>query len=122
VIEGMDVEKYRSRLRALEQDLLRRLGRDVEVSRAPGEDTNDAIDQSVAHELRDQYLARAQSDSDMLGQIRAALARIEDGTYGQCLVDGEPIGEPRLEAVPWAAYCVKHREDVETGREPTPLA
>jgi len=117
----MDVEKYRTRLRALEQDLLRRLGRDVEVSREPGEDTNDAVDQSVAGELRAQYLARAESDSDMLGQVRAALARIDDGTYGQCLVDGEPIGEARLEAVPWAAYCVKHQEDVETGREPTPL-
>jgi RNA polymerase-binding transcription factor DksA len=116
------VEKYQTRLRALEQDLLRRLGREVEVSREPGEDTNDAIDQSVADELRAQYLARAESDSDMLGQVRAALARIADGTYGQCLVDGQPIGEARLEAVPWAAYCVKHQEDVETGREPRPLA
>jgi DnaK suppressor protein len=109
----MDVEKYRSRLRALEQDLLRRLGREVEVSREPGEDTNDAVDQSVADELRDQYLALAQNDSNLLGQVRAALARIEDGTYGQCLADGEPIGEPRLDAVPWAAYCVKHQEEIE---------
>ena len=119
----MNVEKYRDRLRVLEEELVRRLGREVEVSREPGENLTDVADQSVIEELRDQYLARAQNDSDLLAQVRAALVRIDDGTYGQCLVDGKPIGEPRLEAVPWAAYCVKHQEEVETsgrGRPPLP--
>ena len=45
--------------------------------------------------------------------MRAALRRIEDGTYGRCVVDGEPIDQPRLEAVPWTPYCLKHQSELE---------
>lgn len=37
------------------------------------------------------------------------LSRAVD-TYGICIVDGEPIDEGRLEAVPWTPYCRKHAE------------
>lgn len=40
-----------------------------------------------------------------LKRIDAALARIEDGTYGECLKCGEPISDARLDAVPDAALC-----------------
>ena len=43
----------------------------------------------------------AETDSAILAQVRAALARIADGTYGRCTVDGGPIDEKRLESVPW---------------------
>jgi len=42
----------------------------------------------------------------LLGAIEAALGRIEDGSYGTCEVCGRPIGEERLEAVPWATLCI----------------
>lgn len=41
-------------------------------------------------------------------QVDAALARLDDGTYGMCTVGGEPIPSARLAAVPWAATCVAH--------------
>jgi RNA polymerase-binding protein DksA len=41
-----------------------------------------------------------------LAQIGAALARIENGTYGTCAICGKPIGEDRLRAVPWATLCI----------------
>ncbi len=41
-----------------------------------------------------------------LGQIDAALARIEDGSYGTCAICGKPIGADRLRAVPWATLCI----------------
>ncbi|WIB59685.1 TraR/DksA C4-type zinc finger protein [Curtobacterium sp. MCLR17_007] len=41
-------------------------------------------------------------------QVDAALARLDKGTYGMCVVGGEPIPEARLAAVPWAATCVAH--------------
>jgi len=40
-------------------------------------------------------------------QIRLALLRIENGTYGTCASCGEPIGMARLEAVPTATRCIK---------------
>jgi DnaK suppressor protein len=45
--------------------------------------------------------------------VRAALKRIDDGTYGKCVVDGEPIDEKRLESVPWTPYCLKHQAELE---------
>ncbi len=40
-------------------------------------------------------------------EIDAALQRIEDKTYGVCIDSGQPIGRPRLEAKPWAKYCIE---------------
>lgn len=41
-----------------------------------------------------------------LEEVDAALARLEDGSYGVCVGCGRPIPVPRLEAVPAAARCV----------------
>lgn len=43
-----------------------------------------------------------------LGLVNEALARIEEGTYGTCVVSGEAIEEDRLEADPSAATCKAH--------------
>lgn len=40
--------------------------------------------------------------------VLAALDRIEKGTYGMCVVSGEPIEEARLTADPAAATCIQH--------------
>jgi RNA polymerase-binding transcription factor DksA len=41
-------------------------------------------------------------------EVLAALARIEDGSYGTCSVSGEPIEEERLDADPAAKTCIAH--------------
>ena len=41
-----------------------------------------------------------------LDEIDAALARIDDGTYGTCQVCGKQIGADRLRAIPWARLCI----------------
>jgi RNA polymerase-binding transcription factor DksA len=38
-------------------------------------------------------------------QIRAALKRIEDGSYGHCARCGAEIVEARLDALPWTPFC-----------------
>lgn len=40
-----------------------------------------------------------------ISQIRAALQRIEAGSYGACVRCGEPIAEARLDALPWTPLC-----------------
>lgn len=61
-----------------------------------------------------QEMAQEQSiiatQQPILDEIDAALMRIEDGTYGYCTVDGVPIPEKRLEAIPWARFCIKDQE------------
>ena len=45
---------------------------------------------------------------DTLRDVVAALAKLDEGTYGKCEECGEEIAEPRLEAMPSARYCIKH--------------
>jgi RNA polymerase-binding protein DksA len=47
-----------------------------------------------------------ESERALLGEIDAALVRIDDGTYGTCQRCGRPIGEERLEARPHARLCI----------------
>jgi DnaK suppressor protein len=46
------------------------------------------------------------SERKLINEIDSALARIDNGTYGICELDGQPIPKPRLEAIPWALYCI----------------
>lgn len=43
-----------------------------------------------------------------LRDVERALGKLDDGTYGVCDVGGEPIGQERLEAIPWAVRCIDH--------------
>ena len=51
----------------------------------------------------------------LLHEIDDALVRIEEGTYGICEGTGEPIPKARLEAQPWARYCVEYARKIEEG-------
>jgi DnaK suppressor protein len=109
----VDIESYRRRLLSLEQDLLKRLGREVEVARETRDDQAEIGDIAVVDELKEEYFAVAETDSVKLAQVRAALTRIEDGTFGLCVIDNEPIDAKRLDAVPWTPYCLKHQQELE---------
>jgi DnaK suppressor protein len=55
------------------------------------------------------------SERKLLHEIDDALQRIEDGTYGVCEGTGKPIRKARLEAQPWARYCVLYARMLEQG-------
>jgi RNA polymerase-binding protein DksA len=48
--------------------------------------------------------------------VEAALARLDAGTFGRCLRCGNEIPAGRLEALPWAAYCIACQKLVAEGR------
>ena len=55
------------------------------------------------------------SERKLLREIDDALQRIEDKTYGICEGTGKPIRKARLEAQPWARYCVEYARMLEQG-------
>jgi RNA polymerase-binding protein DksA len=58
-----------------------------------------------------------ENEQEILKEIDAALIRIIGGTFGICEATGKPITKARLEAKPWARYCVDYkRRREETGR------
>ncbi|MBL7152973.1 MAG: TraR/DksA C4-type zinc finger protein [Phycisphaerae bacterium] len=55
------------------------------------------------------------SEIQLLREIDDALGRIEQGSYGICEGTGEQIPKARLEAKPWARYCVEYARMMEQG-------
>jgi RNA polymerase-binding transcription factor DksA len=47
------------------------------------------------------------AEADVLGEVTAALARIEAGTFGRCEGCGKPIARTRLDALPYARQCIE---------------
>jgi len=116
----MNIEHYRQRLLEIERVLERRIGRSTANARETfDESARDVGDESVSDELKDAGFTEADLDSATLGEVRDALRRIDEGTFGHCVVDGEPIEEKRLEAMPWTPYCLKHQQLREAGRRTT---
>ena len=75
---------------------------DVQFDEESGEGDTLAVE-------RERDLALSAHARAAVDQIDAALARIEGGTYGICLVSGKPIPRQRLNAIPWAAERVEHK-------------
>ena len=65
----------------------------------PGDSAGELVD-------ADQQNALLENSAEQREQVVAALARIEDGTFGTCVDCGQPIPEARLEVRPEAARCV----------------
>ena len=73
----------------------------------------DAVESAEADIQEDLEFALVQMKSEMLNKINDALARLEQGNYGNCFDCGEEIGEKRLRALPFAVRC----KDCEEARE-----
>jgi DnaK suppressor protein len=74
------------------------------------EKTADALDEVQLAGERELAIRNLDRESNLLRNVRAALSRIADGSYGTCLHCEEDISPKRLNAVPWTAYCIKCQE------------
>ena len=71
----------------------------VSFGKRIGDGTTEAVE-------RLNKVGTANSIAVTLADVERALEKLEDGTYGICDSCGEPIGEERLEAIPWATLCI----------------
>jgi len=73
---------------------------------------SDEGDLSQQHHEEWIFLNRNTIDMKLLREIGDALRRIDNDGYGVCAECGEPISAKRLDAVPWARYCVSCQEGI----------
>ncbi len=115
----MKTDQYKRRLQAQEHELSARMKQSGANAREPGDESvGDAGDASVDNERKEEQLRDADADWRVLTKVREALERIDNGTFGTCVVDGGPIEEKRLEALPWTPYCLKHQQELEGASPP----
>jgi len=70
----------------------------------------DMADQATGNNEVHIALKLKATDAKILQAIEEALTRIDKGVYGVCRDCGEPIAEPRLNAIPWTRVCITCKE------------
>jgi DnaK suppressor protein len=107
----MNIQRFKQRLQDKERELQSDIARLEGEARGSGEaEVRDSIDNATASQGTSESLQEETLASETLIQVQDALKRIEDGTYGKCAACGRQIEAARLEAVPWAAYCLEDQE------------
>lgn len=113
----MDVkvaEAFRRQLLAERARLAEELGESIEVPDQMTYGSQAAAASQVFDQQRD--LALRDRAIGHLAQVDAALARLDDGTFGRCLRCGREIAPARLEALPWAAHCIECQTAIDRGQ------
>jgi DnaK suppressor protein len=114
----MNFEHYKNLLLARHNVLTQDVSDyDAEVLDSQVSEVGDKTDMAVSDEAKSFAADLSSTANGELGLVEDALKRIEKGTYGKCVECAEDIPTSRLEAVPWAPYCLKDQEahDLEHG-------
>ena len=129
VLKPSDMSGFRERLRARDLELRRAINNalvnneDKTYSEVAGR-VLDSAEQSVADMIADAQILQIEKEVREQADVSAALARITDGTYGECVDCGDAIDVKRLNAYPTAKRCVRcqthHESQHRGGRDSTP--
>jgi DnaK suppressor protein len=77
---------------------------------------NHMADDATEVFTRERNLALRNNTQDLLAQVDSALQRLDEGTYGMCARCGNAINPERLEALPYATYCITCQSEIERTR------
>lgn len=83
-----------------------------EADREVSQDPADKASNSYTKEL---LFSQSTNERNTLRLVEEAMDRLSEGSYGECINCGDEISPKRLEAIPWAPYCIKCQELMEQG-------
>jgi DnaK suppressor protein len=81
------------------------------------EKSADQMDEIQYATERDMAIRNVDCESNLLREVKAALRRIHDGSFGTCIQCDEAISPKRLAALPWAQRCVQCQEATDRDRQ-----
>jgi DnaK suppressor protein len=81
------------------------------------EKSADALDEVQHASERELAIRNLDRESNLLRNVRLALRRVDDGSFGTCLHCEEEISPKRIAAVPWAAFCIQCQEQADRNHE-----
>ena len=111
------LDRMRQSLLAKRRELVSGVrGSSKDSMEASAEVIQDIADQASTAYTKEFLLSIGDTERRLLQQVDAALDKIRRKSYGFCEKCGEPIGEKRLEALPFAKFCIRCQEEEEEER------
>jgi DnaK suppressor protein len=107
------LEKLKKKLLAEKEALIKKL-QDTDLQMDDAE-TPDPVDLAVRNYSKNVAITVTENDSRQLQMVNEALERMDTKEYGICMHCEDKIIQKRLEAIPWARYCLKCQALVEQG-------
>jgi DnaK suppressor protein len=109
-------QDLRERLQKQRDEILNMYKQDLRAGQESADDgTEDIVDRANNAYNRELMFSLSDTERNTLLQIENALRRMDEGSYGRCSNCGQSIALPRLEALPWARFCVDCQELAEKG-------
>jgi DnaK suppressor protein len=102
-----ELNKYKNVLEEKQAELVRMLRNRDGIVIEKSADALDEVQYATERELAIRSLDR---DSNLLRNVRGALGRIKEGSFGVCPRCEEEISPKRLAAVPWTTFCIQCQE------------
>lgn len=112
-LQPEDIEYFKELLSRQLDELLVRAEKTVAQLVRNGDLSADIVDQAASDIDRNYTLRICDRESRLIGKIKTALAKIEEGTFGICESCDEEIGIERLKARPVTAYCIRCKTQME---------
>ena len=109
----LNLKEQKEKLLAERETLINKLkGNDLSIDDS---ETPDPVDLAVRNYSKNVMLAVSENESRQLVLIDEALRRLEDEEYGLCQNCEKEINPKRLNAIPWARYCLDCQQLLEQG-------
>lgn len=102
-----ELNKFKNTLEAKQAELVHFVSNREGIAIEKSPDALDEVQHAAERELAIRNLDR---ESNLLRNVRGALRRLNDGSFGTCVHCEEEISPKRLAAVPWTAYCIQCQE------------
>ena len=105
---------FRKKLMEKQRQLVEEVGKSALYGKGPEDDSiKDLGDQATTAYTREFLFELGNGDRRLLKEVIEALRKIDDGSFGACERCNEPIADKRLEALPFARYCINCQRAVE---------
>jgi RNA polymerase-binding protein DksA len=102
------LDHFKLNLLEMEREILSNIESESVEEENPFEVDGDLVDRAEAFNSASVIEGLSSSQKKTIDEIRRALQRIKDHTFGKCTVCGTDIESERLEAIPYADKCKKH--------------
>lgn len=105
---------FKKRLVEKQRQLVDEVGKSAMYGKDQEDDSiKDLGDQANTAYTREFFFELGNGDRRLLREVVAALSKIDDGSFGSCERCGEAIAEKRLDALPFARYCITCQRVIE---------